>query len=147
MGMLLCEQKFRDVWSRNESVGSRNWSNFAHTLTDTHTHTTAAKLVVRVLSSQPILGNMISFVCVSIPILSLGVCKRHRGLFLEVVPILLHAKHYSMLRITECYPNPNCNSWNMCEKQKFLSLRDLIGGNKTERDFVFFGEYSSNYMW
>ena len=42
MGILLCEQNFRDVWRRNKSVGptGRNLSNFE----DTHTH--AAKLVV-----------------------------------------------------------------------------------------------------
>ena len=39
MGMLLCEQNFRDVWSRNESV----WAEICQIL---HTHTHAAKLVV-----------------------------------------------------------------------------------------------------
>ena len=45
MGMLLCEQNFRDVWSRNESVRAE----IVHILhTDTHTHTHTAKLVVEV---------------------------------------------------------------------------------------------------
>ena len=44
MGILLCEQNFRDVWIRNESVRAE----IGHILhTDTHTHTPAAKLVVR----------------------------------------------------------------------------------------------------
>ena len=44
MGILLCEQNFRDVWSRNESVRAE----IGHILhTDTLTH--AAKLVVRLL--------------------------------------------------------------------------------------------------
>ena len=50
MGMLLCEQKCRDVWSRNESVGAEIGQILhTHSLTHTHTHThtTAAKLVVR----------------------------------------------------------------------------------------------------
>ena len=38
MGMLLCEQNFRDVWSRNESVGEK--------LVKFCTLTHAAKLVV-----------------------------------------------------------------------------------------------------
>ena len=42
MGILLCEQNFRDVWSRNESVG-QTLVKFC-TL---HTLTHAAKLVVR----------------------------------------------------------------------------------------------------
>ncbi len=52
------------------------------------------------LSSQPILDSRVSFVCVSILLLSLGVGKRHYGLFLGAIPILLHAQHYSMLRLT-----------------------------------------------
>ena len=46
MGILLCEQNFRDVWSRNESVRAEI-GKMLHTVT--HTHTTAAKLVVRML--------------------------------------------------------------------------------------------------
>ena len=51
--MLLCEQKFRDVWSRNESVGAEI-GQLLHTHSLTHTHTTAAKLVVRM--DSPIAG-------------------------------------------------------------------------------------------
>ena len=43
MGILLCEQNFRDVWSRNESVRAEIGQIFH---TDTHTH--VAKLVVRI---------------------------------------------------------------------------------------------------
>ena len=43
MGILLCEQNFRDVWSRNESVRAEI-GQILHT--DTLTHT--AKLVVRI---------------------------------------------------------------------------------------------------
>ena len=45
------------------------------------------------LSSQPILDSRVSFVCVSILLLSLGVGKRHYGLFLGAVPILLLARN------------------------------------------------------
>ena len=43
MGILLCEHNFRDVWRRNKSVGQKLVTFCAHT----HTHTRAAKLVVR----------------------------------------------------------------------------------------------------
>ena len=56
--------------------------------------------IAALLSSQPILDSRVSFVCVSILLLSLGVGKRHYGLFLGAVPILLYAQHYSMLRLT-----------------------------------------------
>ena len=44
IGILLCEQNFRDVWSRNESVRTEI-GQILHT--DTLTH--AAKLVVRII--------------------------------------------------------------------------------------------------
>ena len=43
MGILLCEQNFRDVWIRNKSVRAEIGQ-----ILHTHTHTTAAKLVVRI---------------------------------------------------------------------------------------------------
>ena len=46
MGILLCEQNFRDVWIRNKSVRAEI-GQILRTHTQTHTHTTAAKLVVR----------------------------------------------------------------------------------------------------
>ena len=50
MGILLCELNFRDVWIRNESVRAEI-GQILHTDTHPHchTHTTAAKLVVRLL--------------------------------------------------------------------------------------------------
>ena len=48
MGILLCEQNFRDVWIRNKSVRAEI-GHILRTHTQTHTHTTAAKLVVRIL--------------------------------------------------------------------------------------------------
>ena len=42
MGILLCEHNFRDVWIRNKSVRAEIGQ-----ILRTHTHTTAAKLVVR----------------------------------------------------------------------------------------------------
>ena len=48
MGILLCEQNVRDVWIRNESVRAEI-GQILHT--DTHPHTTAAKLVVRIAAS------------------------------------------------------------------------------------------------
>ena len=47
MGILLCEQNFRDVWSRNESVRAEIGQ-----ILHTDTHTTAAKLVVRICFTQ-----------------------------------------------------------------------------------------------
>ena len=43
MGSLLCEQNFRDVWIRNKSVQAEIGQ-----ILHTHTHTTAAKFVVRI---------------------------------------------------------------------------------------------------
>ena len=43
MGILLCEQIFRDVWRRNKSVRGEIGN-----ILRTHKHTHAAKLVVRV---------------------------------------------------------------------------------------------------
>ena len=48
MGMLLCEQNFRDVWIRNESVRAEI-GQILHTDTHTDTHTHAAKLVVEMV--------------------------------------------------------------------------------------------------
>ena len=42
MGIVLCEQNFRDVWRRNKSVRAEIGKNL-------RTHTHAAKLVVRIL--------------------------------------------------------------------------------------------------
>ena len=49
MGILLCEQNFRYVWIRNKSVRAEI-GQILHTDTHPHTHTTAAKLVVRIIS-------------------------------------------------------------------------------------------------
>ena len=43
MGILLCEQNFRDVWRRNKSVRAEIGK-----ILRTHTHTHAAKFVVRI---------------------------------------------------------------------------------------------------
>ena len=51
MGILLCEQNFRDVWIRNESVRAEIGQNL-HNDTHPHTHTTAAKLVVRMYNAM-----------------------------------------------------------------------------------------------
>ena len=45
MGILLCEKKFRDVWRRNKSVRGEIRKILR---THKHTHTHAAKLVVRI---------------------------------------------------------------------------------------------------
>ena len=47
MGMLLCEQNFRDVWSRNE-IKRAEICQILLTNTHTLTHTHAAKLVVEI---------------------------------------------------------------------------------------------------
>ena len=47
MGILLCEQNFRDVWRRNKSVRAE----IGHIL-HTHTNTRAAKLVVEILQDE-----------------------------------------------------------------------------------------------
>ena len=46
MGMLLCEQNFRDVWSRNEIVRTEIGQ-----ILRARTHTHAAKLVVEIKST------------------------------------------------------------------------------------------------
>ena len=46
MGILLCEQNFRHVWIRNKSVRAEIGQ-----ILRTHTHTTAAKLVVRIAAA------------------------------------------------------------------------------------------------
>ena len=46
MGILLCEHIFRDVWIRNKSMRAEIGQ-----ILRTHTHTAAAKLVVRMLPS------------------------------------------------------------------------------------------------
>ena len=61
MGILLCEQNFRDVWRRNKSVGQKFVKFCAHT----HKHTHAAKLVV---SMYFFLNNQNSNNCVNIAI-------------------------------------------------------------------------------
>ena len=45
MGILLCEQNFRNVSIRNQSMRAEI-GQLLHTDTHPHTHTTAAKLVV-----------------------------------------------------------------------------------------------------
>ena len=47
MGILLCEQNFRDVWRRNKSVMGEIGK-----ILRTHKHTHAAKLVVRISSVE-----------------------------------------------------------------------------------------------
>ena len=47
MGILLCEQNFRDVWRRNKSVRAEIGQILR---THTHTHTHAAKLVVEIVT-------------------------------------------------------------------------------------------------
>ena len=46
MGILLCEQNFRDVWRRNKSVRAEI-GQILHT--HTHTHTRATKFVVEIV--------------------------------------------------------------------------------------------------
>ena len=59
MGILLCEQNFRNVWIRNESVRAEI-GQILHTDTHPHTHTTAAKLVVRIV------GDILNYI-INIP--------------------------------------------------------------------------------
>ena len=51
MGILLCENFFRNVWIRNESVRAEI-GQILHIDTHPHTHTTAAKLVVRMTGEE-----------------------------------------------------------------------------------------------
>ena len=61
MGILLCEQNFRDVWILNKSVRVEI-GQILHTDTHPHTHTTAAKLVVR-LYIYTIIGRSLVNIC------------------------------------------------------------------------------------
>ena len=56
MRILLCEPNFRDVWIRNKSVRAE-FGQMLHTDTHPHTHTTAAKLVVRIKPRK--FGNIV----------------------------------------------------------------------------------------
>ena len=49
MGILLCEQNFRDVWRRNKSVRAEIGQ-----ILHTHTHTHTAKLVVEICQQMRI---------------------------------------------------------------------------------------------
>ena len=67
MGILLCEQNFRDIWIRNKSVRAEI-GQILHTDTHPHTHTTAAKLVVRICPSALLIPRVahvqkVVFVC------------------------------------------------------------------------------------
>ena len=55
MGILLCEQNFRDVWIRNKSVRAEIGN-----ILRTHTHTHAAKLVVEIITSFVLLITIAS---------------------------------------------------------------------------------------
>ena len=57
MGILLCEQNFRDVWIRNKSVRPEI-GHILRTHKHTHTHTTAAKLVVRIYITMNIVMSI-----------------------------------------------------------------------------------------
>ena len=60
MGILLCEQNFRDVWRRNKSVGQKLVKFCAHT----HTHT-RAKLVVRMGTTFAVVQSVGIVLCCS----------------------------------------------------------------------------------
>ena len=57
MGILLCEQNFRDVWRRNKSVRAEIGQ-----ILRTHTHTHAAKLVVRIITTAIISSTLDYFI-------------------------------------------------------------------------------------
>ena len=61
MGILLCEQNFRDVWRRNKSVRGEIGK-----ILRTHKHTHAAKLVVRIgetlFDQKPLKNLLLQFV-------------------------------------------------------------------------------------
>ena len=63
MGILLCEHNFRDVWRRNKSVRAEIGK-----ILRTHTHTHAAKLVVRIKSGK----KLRIYACFSISSYSVG---------------------------------------------------------------------------
>ena len=90
MGILLCEQKFCDVWIRNESV----WAEIGqilHTDTHPHTHTTAAKLVVRV--TQP--GKRQVFVVIRQCVYVIFYIKHHVAL-----PLIITAPRMRLVQST-----------------------------------------------
>ena len=73
MGILLCEQNFRDVWRRNKSVRGEIGK-----ILRTHKHTHAAKLVVRILhilAGVPVGGK--SSVCL--------ICMKYRIIILIII--------------------------------------------------------------
>ena len=67
MGILLCEQTFRDVWRRNKSVRAEIGQIL-------HTHTHAAKLVVEIGRASSLAATLRSLAGIpTTPFLGLGV--------------------------------------------------------------------------
>ena len=60
MGILLCEQNFRDVWRRNKSVRAEIGQIL-------HTHTHAAKLVVEIVYIQYIPVSLVTPYSLQLP--------------------------------------------------------------------------------
>ena len=72
MGILLCEQNFRDVWIRNKSVRAEI-GQILRTHTQTHTHTTAAKLVVRICLHMKITVKLSFIITLKVQTLDFGI--------------------------------------------------------------------------
>ena len=127
MGILLCEIFFRNVWIRNESVRAEI-GQILHTDTHPHTHTTAAKLVVRI--SDILLSSVFS-ACLSLRLVYIIIyfyfyiidhCSRVSCMFLYC-DILLYM--YSMLNefivifmTDQCNIRPVASFW----EGKLMSL-------------------------
>ena len=106
MGILLCEHNFRNVWIRNESVRAEI-GQIVHT--DTHPHTTAAKLVVRITLARkqpesniasvatPRLDAQFAWCCAMPP-------QFQKAIQANVSVVVIHgspvAAHHSVTRIT-----------------------------------------------
>ena len=91
--MLLCEPKFWDVWSRNESVRAEI-CQILHTDTHTDTHTHAAKLVVEITTcmwSHSNVANMFH----RIPYATRNIKK-----------IMYNSKEFYFPDIDDCSSNP-----------------------------------------
>ena len=89
MGILLCEQNVRHVWIRNKSVRAEIGQ-----ILHTHTHTTAAKLVVRmcgvsVLSLMVIFSIVIIDVCRVTHNMYAIICQVYGGLLVGC-DVLVH---------------------------------------------------------
>ena len=104
MGILLCEQNFRDVWRRNKSVSAEIGKMLRG---HTHTHTHAAQLVVRMSD--------------------VGRAEIHASLYLILEPMKTNKVKGNML----AFRNPIYNTSCVVQTQAYCYV--VLNGSTTVR--------------